>query len=147
MPSLSRRFLATAAVCLLAGVLLGFVLLVERDLGGRWPGPLAISAHAHLILVGAVLEAILGTGLWLFPRPRRDRWQAPGWVAELAWAALTAGTAIRAVAELAQGAHASGIARGSAVVGGALQVVGIAAGVVALQPRIRASIATPAEPR
>lgn len=141
VPPLSRRFLATAAACLLAGIALGFVMLLQREFGDRWAGPLVVSAHTHLILVGAVLEAILGTALWLFPRPVRGQWQAPAWLGELAWAALTAGTVMRAIAEILRGDPGSVLAHWATASGAGLQVVGIAAGLIALQPRVRASVA------
>jgi hypothetical protein len=143
MPPLSRRFLATAAACLVAGIVLGLVMLVQREFGGHWAGPLAVSAHTHLILVGGVLEAILGTALWLFPRPVRGQWQAPVWLGELAWAALTAGTLMRTIAEILRNDPGGVLARWAIVVGAGLQVIGIAAGVIALQPRVRASVARP----
>lgn len=141
MPPLSRRFLGTAALSLIAGIALGFVMLLQREFGGRWPGPLAVSAHTHLILVGGVIEAIFGTAVWLFPRPARGQRQTPAWFGEMAWAALTAGTVIRAVAELLRGGQISPLDHWLIVVGGSLQLVGIVAGVIVLQPRVRASIA------
>jgi hypothetical protein len=137
---LSRKFLATAAACLFAGVVLGFVMLLRREYGGNWPSPLAISAHTHLILVGAMLEAIIGTALWLFPRPPRGRRQAPAWLGEVAWAGLTVGTVIRAMAELLRSGDGGTIVRIAVVAGAALQVIGVMAGVIVLQPRVRGSV-------
>lgn len=138
MPSLTRRFLATAALCLIAGMVIGLVLLLQRELGGRWPTPLAISAHTHLLLVGGVLEVIFGTALWFFPRPAPGAWPIPTWVGEFAWTCLTAGTIIRAAAELLYGNGGTPI-RAAVIVGASLQVVGAIAGVIMLQPRVRAS--------
>ena len=141
MPSLTRRFLATAAACLIAGVTLGLVMLVEREVAGRWPGPLLISAHTHLILVGGVLELIFGTAFWFFPRPVRGAWQAPPWLGELAWATLTSGTVMRAIAESLPHSQGSAVGSGAILAGAGLQVIGIVAGVITLQPRVRASVA------
>jgi hypothetical protein len=138
---LSRRFLITAATMLLAGIVIGFVMLWQREFGRQFPGPLVVSAHAHLILVGTVLEAIFGTAVWPFPRPARGQWQAPAMVGEIAWATLSAGTVTRATAEMLQRGDASALLHWLTVVGAGLQVVGIAAGLVMLQPRIRASVA------
>ena len=143
MPPLSRRFLATAAGCLLAGIGLGFVMLLQREFGGHGSGPLVVSAHTHLILVGAMLEAIVGTALWLFPRPVRGQWQAPPWLGELAWATLTVGTVMRAIAEILHGSHEGGIVRIAIAAGAGLQVVGVVTAVIVLQPRVRASVARP----
>jgi hypothetical protein len=133
MPPLTRRFLATAAAFLLTGVGLGFVMLVRRDLLAAWPSRDLISAHTHLILVGAMLETIIGTAWWFFPRPGRLDPAAPAWAAEAAWWLLTLGTALRAVAE------ATGMRGWLAVAGGAGQLLGIGAAVVALRRRVRPS--------
>jgi hypothetical protein len=136
MPPITRRFLGTAAVMLMLGIGLGLVLLVRRELWGVWPHPGLVSAHTHLILVGAVIELIIGTAWWLFPRPARTDPQAPEGAVILAWWCLTAGTLARAAAE-----SAPGLALGSlpwlAVGGGSLQVAGLAAAVVALRRRVR----------
>lgn len=139
MPPLTRRFLATAAAFLLTGVALGFVMLVRRDLLAEWPTRDVVSAHTHLILVGAMLEMIVGTAWWLFPRPGRRDPAAPAWAAEAAWWLLTLGTALRA------GAEATGVRGWLSVVGGLGQLLGIAAAVLALSRRVRPSRSLPAE--
>jgi hypothetical protein len=111
MSPLSRRFLYTAAVFLAVGVGLGLVLLVRRELLGRWPSPYLISGHAHLVLVGAVLETILGTALWMFPRPIRRELPESAGVAIAAWWLLTAGTTLRALAECLRAGSALGVLR------------------------------------
>jgi membrane associated rhomboid family serine protease len=72
MHSLVRRFLKTAIIFLVIGLLLGLWMMVERELGGHVSGPYAVSAHTHAILVGFVMMMILGVALWLFPRPSKD---------------------------------------------------------------------------
>lgn len=135
MPPITRRFLATAAAFLLLGVVLGFVLLVRRELGGRWPEPGLVSAHTHLILVGAVIELIIGVAWWFFPRPLRHDPPASHRAVVVAWWALTVGTLLRAGGE---GVTAMAIGWPPVVVvGGALQVVGLGAAVVALRRRVR----------
>src|SRR5690606_18795117 len=96
------------------------------------------SVHAHLILVGAVMQTIIGTALWMFPRPPRAQRRAFEWQAELAWWCLSGGTLIRAVAEWCR----LGVPDLKWVVlgGGLLQSAGFLLGVVALRPRIRASV-------
>ena len=63
MGSLTRRCLYTAAAMLLAGVLTGLTLLIRRDLFGIPPAPLLVSAHAHLLLVGALFQIVFGVAL------------------------------------------------------------------------------------
>lgn len=136
MPSISRRFLATAAALLLLGISIGLALLVRRELWGVWPHPGLVSAHTHLILVGAVIQLIIGTAWWLFPRPGREEPQAPESAVRLAWWGLTLGTLVRAGAE---SAPAIGIGSWplAAVGGGLLQAAGMAAAVLALRRRVR----------
>lgn len=97
-----------------------------------------VSAHTHLMLVGGVITIILGTGLWLYPRPKKDDPRVKLWHGEAAWWGVVLGTAIRSIGEMA-GATATGPrAAPLSVIGGALQVLGIIAAVLALRPRIRA---------
>ncbi|HJR52612.1 MAG TPA: hypothetical protein VJ982_02745, partial [Gemmatimonadota bacterium] len=64
-----RRFIKTGIVFLFAGLLIGAWMLVEREIGGAWPGPYLVSAHAHAVQLGFVMFLILGVALWLFPKP------------------------------------------------------------------------------
>lgn len=137
MAPLSRRFLVTAAVFLAAGVCLGLVLLARRELLDRWPNPYLVSSHAHLILVGAVLETILGTALWLFPRPARTVAPESMAVALTSWWMLTLGTAVRAIAECLRAASAFDVLRWAIVAGGLAQAAGLFCGVLALRARVR----------
>lgn len=137
MPPLTRRYLATAAAFLLLGVTLGFAMLVRRDLLQQWPARTLVGAHTHLILVGTLLQVIVGTAWWFFPRPGRGDPVPPAWAAEAAWWLLTGGTLLRA------GAEALGIRGWPAVVGGLGQLLGIALAVVALRRRVRPARALP----
>lgn len=84
MSPLSRRFLATAAAFLGGGLALGLWLLIGRELRGIWPSPLLVSAHTHLLVVGTILSTILGTALWLFPRPLKNDPRVRAWHGEAA---------------------------------------------------------------
>ncbi len=137
MSALTRRFLATAAVFVALGIGLGLTMLVRRELLGDWPTRGLISAHVHLLMVGAVLELIIGVAWWLFPRPIADQPPASPALVTVAWWLLTIGTALRAFGEIA----AQGVA-GTAwatwiVGGGTLQVIGIGAAIAALRRRVR----------
>jgi hypothetical protein len=129
VPTITRRFLATAAMMLLVGVGLGYLMLVRRDLLGLWPDRGMISAHTHLILVGAVIQLIVGTAWWLFPRPPRAEPQAPEGAVRAAWWCLTSGTLLRAGGELWGLPVAS-------LLGGTAQVIGMVLVVIALRRRV-----------
>lgn len=137
MPPLSRRYLATAAGFLLIGVLLGFTLLMRRELHGRWPGPGPVTAHVHLILVGTVMELIIGIAWWFFPRPLRGDPPPSLVAATAAWWALTLSTAARTIGELVSSPGVTTIWSVVVVAGWGLQVAGLAAAVAALSRRVR----------
>ncbi len=143
MSELSRRFLLSAALFMAGGIGIGLWLLVSRELLGRWPTPYQISVHTHLILVGAVIQTILGTALWLFPRPPKALRPKREWFGEIAWWAITLGTIVRAAAEYHR-ADGPGWLRGAIVAGGAAQALGLVNGLLALRHRIRPAASRPA---
>jgi heme/copper-type cytochrome/quinol oxidase subunit 1 len=120
-----RRFIKTAIAFLGLGLAIGVWLLVRRELTGQHPNPYETSAHTHALLVGFVMEMILGVALWLFPRPDKTDTRYSPLLTTIAYWALTAGTLVRVVAELlrAQGPRpelaaaiiAGGIAQTSAI--------------------------------
>ena len=99
MYTLVRRFIKTGVGFLVAGLLLGAYMLVQREIGGRWPHPYLVSAHTHAVLVGFVMFLILGVALWLFPRPAKDDTRYTPERAEAAYWILFPATLIRFVAE------------------------------------------------
>lgn len=72
MTSLVRRYLKTAILFLFVGLALGAWMIVQREITGVYPLPYVVSAHTHAILVGFVMQMILGVALWMFPRPEKD---------------------------------------------------------------------------
>jgi cbb3-type cytochrome oxidase subunit 1 len=99
MYTLVRRFIKTGIAFLAVGIGLGVYMLVRREIGGVWPHPYLVSAHAHAIMAGFVLYLILGVALWLFPRAERDDTRYQPRRIEAAYWVLTVGTAVRVVAE------------------------------------------------
>ena len=67
-----RLFIKTGIGFLVAGLLLGGYILIQRELYGRFADPHLASAHAHAVFVGFVMFMILGVALWLFPRAPKD---------------------------------------------------------------------------
>ncbi|MBI3504455.1 MAG: cbb3-type cytochrome c oxidase subunit I [Proteobacteria bacterium] len=136
MGPLPRRFLRTAIVFLVAGLLLGLWMMAGREFGVPLPAR-ALSAHTHAVLVGFVMMMIGGVALWMFPRPAKaDRRHEPR-LAEWAYWTLTSGTAGRLVLELAAGPDAGIAMRGAIFAAGAAQVAGLLLLFSALWPRIR----------
>ena len=126
MHSAVRRFIKTGLAFGAAGLVIGVYMLALREVGGRWPDPSLVSAHAHAVLVGFVMFLILGVALWLFPRPEKDDPRyTPGRIDAAYWI-LTLATAARLVSEGSR-AWAHSPALGWIVLaGGVGQAVGLA---------------------
>jgi hypothetical protein len=116
-------------------------MLIGRDLRGIWPAPYLVSAHTHLLLVGTILSTILGTALWLFPRPLKGDPRVRAWHGEAAYWCLTLGTLARAVGEVARASSSASVWPMVTVTGGGLQLLGMGCGLLALRVRIRPSAA------
>ena len=125
MYTLVRRFIKTGIAFLVAGLFLGGHMLVERELGGRWPDPYLVSAHAHAVLVGFVMFLILGVALWLFPRPAKDDTRYTPERAEAAYWILLASTLGRFVAEASRAWSDADWLGWVVVVGGLGQILGL----------------------
>jgi cbb3-type cytochrome oxidase subunit 1 len=137
MHSIIRRFLKTAVGFLAAGIVIGLVMLVRRELQGAYPGPFTTSAHTHAILVGFVMLMIMGVAAWMFPRPgKSDDQYRPGLV-ELAYWCVTIGTVIRVAGELVRAVSAAPALRVGVVLGGAGQAAGILLFFYTMWTRIR----------
>lgn len=137
MYTLVRRFIKTGIGFLFAGVALGAVMLVRRELFGIWPNPYLVSAHAHAVLVGFVMFLILGVALWLFPRAEKGDTRYRPARAEAAYWVLTVATASRFVAEAARAGFTQHWLAWVVVAGGLGQVVGLALYFWTMWPRIR----------
>jgi heme/copper-type cytochrome/quinol oxidase subunit 1 len=132
-----RRFIKTAIGFLALGLGIGLWLLVRREMSGQHPSAYETSAHTHALLVGFVLEMILGVALWLFPRPdRADTRYRPALVG-LAYWALTLGTLARVVAELLRPHSAFVALRWAIIAGGVAQVTAVLLFFYTMWSRIR----------
>jgi cbb3-type cytochrome oxidase subunit 1 len=114
-------------------------MLARRELGGVFPGPYTVSAHTHAILVGFVMMMILGVALWLFPRPDQsdDRYRPA--LAEASYWMLTVGSTVRVLGELLRPGLSAGWLRWAVLLGGLLQVAGLAVFFSNMWSRIRAA--------
>jgi hypothetical protein len=69
MDRLSSMMLRAGFVWLLAGIVIGAAMLIDRRLPGNWRvwmGP----THGHMLFVGWFAQFALGVGYWLLPRKR-----------------------------------------------------------------------------
>ncbi len=125
MYTLVRRFIKTGVGFLAVGLVLGFWLVVQRELMGAYPHPNLVSAHAHAVLIGFVMFLILGVALWLFPRAAKDDTRYSPRRAATAYWILFIATASRFVAEAARAWVDSRLLAWVVVLGGLGQVVGL----------------------
>ena len=94
-----RWMIKTSLIYLFVGILLGLLTF----LSGRIPELAWVSSwrtvHVHLILVGSVIQIIMGVALWMFPR----RKEPPGWTTEregmTLYVGFNAGTVVRSLFE------------------------------------------------
>lgn len=135
--SLVRRYIKTAILFLAAGLAIGVWMLVRRELYGRYATPFETSAHTHALLVGFVMEMILGVALWLFPRPEKGNIRYQPRLAEAAYWLLTLGTALRVVGELARPSVDALALRWTIVLCGVAQTLGLLLFFYTMWPRIR----------
>lgn len=137
MHSLVRRYIKTAIAFLALGLAIGLWMIVRRELYGVYATPFETSAHTHALLVGFVMEMILGVALWLFPRPEKGNVRYSPRAAEAAYWLLTLGTAIRVFGELARPFVTSLALRWLIVLCGAAQTAGLLLFFYTMWPRIR----------
>ena len=74
MPPVSLLFLRTSLIMLVSGIAIGSAGLAEP----AWMTPERSVSHTHLLLVGWLINTVLGVAWWMFPR-------VPGTVAPTAW--------------------------------------------------------------
>jgi len=98
---LVRRYIKTSLVFLLLGLSVGAYIAISEFILDTYPARLVATAHAHLLLVGFMLMMVMGVATWMFPRPARDDVRYRPELAEAAYWVITAGTAVRAAAEIA----------------------------------------------
>ena len=132
-----RRFIKTAIVFLMLGIVLGVYMLVRRELAGAWPDPYLVSAHTHLLFVGFVMFLILGVALWIFPRPAKTDTRYEPRMIDAAYWLLLCGTVARVAGEILRVEMSTAWLKLLVVLGGGLQAVGLALYFWTMWTRIR----------
>lgn len=99
MPPLTRLFIKTALLYLVAALALG----VAQALAGAERLPLFLAylrpVYFHLFMVGWVAQLIFGVGYWMFPKYSRELPRGNEAVAWTVYWLLNAGLLLRVVAE------------------------------------------------
>ncbi len=140
MPPLSRWFIRASLIHLVAGFTLGGLLLVQKV------SPLhpilwrLVPVHGELLLIGFVLQLIMGVAHWILPRFARPPARGNVTAVALAFALLNAGVLASGLgAGLAAPAYVGMTGRG----GEALAALAFAFNA---WPRVNATELTPREP-
>jgi hypothetical protein len=128
----------SALVWLLAGIVVGAAMVIDREIPGQWRA-WYMPSHVHMLFVGWFLQFALGIAYWLLPRKRSpDR--PLGYNERFAlgaMAALNAGLLIRVTVEpLERAGHASDATFAALSVAAALQVAAVAVFVSQLWSRV-----------
>ncbi len=125
---------------LLAGFIVGGLMLVDRDIPGDWR-LWAQPTHGHMLFVGWFLQFALGIAYWLLPRKRSPE-RPVGYnlrLAQLAVAALNIGLLCRVIAEpLERTGHTGNGTLTLLVVSAVLQVGAAVVFVTQIWPRVAA---------
>lgn len=110
MPPLTRWFIKSALVCLVAALLMA-LLLTARSTQALSPLYLSpfLSAlfpvYLHLFMVGWVTQLIFGVSYWMFPRYSREQPRGNETVALLTYVTINLGLILRAVGEPLHALH------------------------------------------
>ncbi|MFN8499995.1 MAG: hypothetical protein U0641_19245 [Anaerolineae bacterium] len=135
MPPLGRLMVRTALVWLLVGFTLGGLVLANKGLGW-WPTLWRFRAsHAHILLVGWMVQFSVGVAFWILPRlPGGSRGRET--LVRLGYIALNAGVACGFLYDLLVASLDASLARFLPLAAGALYVAafGLLAG--QLWPRV-----------
>lgn len=95
MPPITRWFIKTAIVYLLAGIILAFV----SELPTVNAGPLLLPVYWHMIIIGWITQVIMGVSIWMFPRKKRHRKKTQSFSAVAAFWTLNTGLILRFLSE------------------------------------------------
>ncbi|MEX2526678.1 MAG: hypothetical protein WEA09_03505 [Gemmatimonadota bacterium] len=137
MHTLVRRFIKTGGAFLMVGLVLGFWILLSREILGRGAHPHLVSAHTHALLSGFMLFLIFGVALWMFPKPPKGDGRYTPDRGRMAWWILLLGTSVRVGGEFFRSIWFTEWIPWVIVSSGVLQLVGSGWMLWMLWPRIR----------
>jgi hypothetical protein len=102
MPALTRLYVKTSLVYLVAALLLALVFALAQ--ATTLPALLAAAGpvYFHLFLVGWVTQLIMGIVFWMFPKHSRERPRGNERLAAAVYGLLNAGLLLRVVGEPAR---------------------------------------------
>ena len=138
MDRLSIIMVRCSLIWLLAGVVIGGLMLVDRAIPGQWVVWMSPS-HGHMLFVGWFLQFALGIAYWLLPRQRSPElpvgYREP--VALFGAVALNLGLLCRVIGEpMERTGNASDVTLSLLAVSAGLQITAVAVFIAQLWPRI-----------
>ena len=137
MPPLVRRYLKTAFVFLVLGLLTGLHVSAVEYMGWGVMRRGYVPAHAHMILVGFLLQTIMGVALWMFPKPAEgDRRWKPGRFVLVYWL-LVLGVVGRSTGEIVHEYTYDRLWSWMVFVSSSVETLAVIVFVVSMLPRIR----------
>lgn len=99
MPTLTRWFIKTSFVYLIAALIVG-LLLAAAPIVSLPPIVTGLNpVYFHLFMVGWVTQIIFGVAYWMFPVLNRETPRGSQWLSWAAYVLLNAGLLLRIVAE------------------------------------------------
>ena len=124
MPILTRWFIKTSLVYLLAALIVGVGQAAQTPLGR--PASLAAAGpvYVHLLVVGWITQMIFGVAYWMFPRHTPERPRGSDRLALASYALLNIGLLLRVVGEPAHTLHPAAGLGWTLAVSAALQWLG-----------------------
>ena len=100
MPRLSRYFIRAALCYLVAGFTVGTLLLLDKAVALHPRLWLWLPAHIEFLLLGFMLQLVMGVAYWILPRFRNPPVRGRSRAAWLAFALLNAGVIAVSVSAL-----------------------------------------------
>jgi heme/copper-type cytochrome/quinol oxidase subunit 1 len=138
MFSTVRYFIKTSLIFLFIGLFSGIYISVSKYFFHIGTPHSFITAHTHIILIGAVMMMIMGVALWFFPRPEKDDTKyKPGLILFTYWL-LTISTSARFIFQISDGIIYNEITGYLISTASVLQVVAITTFFYSMWGRIRA---------
>ncbi len=121
MPTLSRWYIKTALVYLVAGLSAGLIAAAQAPLNLPLAWGAVRPATLHLFTVGWITQMIFGVAVWMFPRATRQRPRGNLPLAVSAYLLLNSGLVLRVIFEPLHALRSGQLAGSLLVVSAALQ--------------------------
>jgi hypothetical protein len=99
MPIVTRWFIKTSLMYLIAALVLGVAETAQAPLG--LPAGLAVtgSVYVHLLVVGWITQMIFGVAYWMFPKYSKETPRGSDRLATASYVCLNAGLLLRVLGE------------------------------------------------